>query len=181
MYCKNCGKEIKNDASFCGNCGILLSGEVNNHLVRISFYSEDWTRKKSLAIASLPYFDVMADEDYLYFIRLPKYHSGAVGLVVGLILFNILGAIIGTIVGNSSDAKKRKAYREAWINSEHKIISNNFEKDILVKIPIKKAKELLSLKKHQIIYSNGNEEIVLRKNKNEVERLNNYLLQNNVL
>lgn len=28
MYCKYCGKEIKNDINFCSNCGKNLSGEI---------------------------------------------------------------------------------------------------------------------------------------------------------
>lgn len=175
MFCKKCGNEIKNSASFCVKCGTKISVFADNDLSQAHFYSEDWTRKKVFAIASLPYFDVMIDDSYVYFIRLPKYTSATVGLIVGLLLFNILGAFVGSMIGSSNDAKKRKKYREAWIDSGQKIISKNFEKDVYFKILISKAKELLTLEKHRITVLYGDKTIVLQKNKKEVERLNNYL------
>lgn len=175
MFCKNCGKELKDGAGFCGKCGTKINNHTNNNLNQVQFYSEDWTRKKVFAIASLPYFDVMIDNKHVYFIELPKYKSATTGLIVGLILFNLLGAFIGSMIGSSSDAKKRKKYRGTWIDSGQKIISQNFEKDIYFKIPISKAKELLTLEKHRITVPYGDDKIVLQKNKKEVERLNNYL------
>jgi len=141
MYCKKCGNEIKDSANFCRNCGTKIDVAEYRPLIRVNFYSEDWTRRRVFAIASMPYYDVMADENFIYFIKLPKYDSSLVGLIVGLLLFNIIGAFIGASIGSSSDAKKRGLYRAAWIDSGNKIISNDFAKDIQIKIPINEARE----------------------------------------
>ncbi len=175
MFCKTCGNEIKSSSSFCGKCGTKIDKHTNNNLNQVIFYSEDWTRKKVFAVASLPYFDVMVDDNFVYFIELPKYSSATTGLIVGLLLFNILGAFFGNMIGSSSDAKKRRIYRETWINPGQQIISGDFRKNTYLKIPINKVKETLSLEKHRITFLEGNEKVVLQKNKKEVERLNNYL------
>ena len=175
MFCKNCGNKINDSSNFCKTCGTKTSVFISNSLGKAHFYSEDWTKKQFLAIASLPRFDVMIDDNFIYFIELPRYHSSAVGLIVGLLIFNILGAIIGYAIGNSSDVEKRKNCRATWIDSEQNIISRNFENDFCFKIPISRANELLTLEKHRIIVSYNSEEIVLRKNKKEVEKFKNYL------
>lgn len=175
MFCKKCGNKIGDSVSFCVKCGTKINDQVNKVSGRANFYSADWTRKKIFAIASLPYYDVMVDDNYIYLIKLPKYSGAATGLILGLILANILGAFIGSSIGSSSDTKKRKKYREGWIDSGQRIISQNFEKDVFLKIPINGVKKLLTLEKHRITYIMEGEKIVLQKNKQEVERLNNYL------
>lgn len=177
MFCKKCGGEINSGASFCKKCGTNTSDNVgsNSAISQDHFYSEDWTKKGTFSIASLPYFDVMVDDKYVYFIKLPKYSSGTVYMLVGLVLLNLLGAIIGNIMGNANDKEKRMKYRSSWLGSGQKLISQNFEKNVYFKVPIGKAKNLLILEKHKITVSNGDDKIVLQKNKKEVERLNNYL------
>lgn len=175
MFCKKCGNEIGNSVSFCVKCGTKINDQVNKVSSKVNFYSADWTRKKVFAIASLPYYDVMIDDTYIYLIKLPKYSAAATGLIVGLVLANIIGAFIGSSIGSSSDTKKRKKYREGWIDSGQRIISQNFEKDVYFKIPISKAKELLIMEKHRLTVSSSDEKIVLQKSKIEVERLNNYI------
>ena len=176
MYCRKCGTEQENNASFCHSCGeaINKSSSSNN----FQFYSEDWRRKKVFTIASLPYYDIALDENFLYLISLPRYKGGTLGLILGLILFNILGAIIGTMIGNSSDKNKRKNYRSNWLGSEQKIISNTYEKDVFIKIPRDSIKRFVSFENKKIVVSFGNKKAVLVKNKNEIERLNNYLNEN---
>lgn len=175
MFCKKCGNKINDGSSFCKECGTKIGISANNSLGKANFYSEDWTKKQFLAISSLTYFDVMIDDNFIYFIKLPKYNSSTVGLIVGLLLFNIVGAFIGNMIGSSSDTKKRKNYRGTWIDSEQNIISQNFENDFCFKIPISKANELLTSEKHRVTVFYNSEKIVLQKSKKEVEKLNNYL------
>jgi uncharacterized membrane protein len=32
MYCKNCGQQVADNATFCGNCGTQVGGAVNNNV-----------------------------------------------------------------------------------------------------------------------------------------------------
>lgn len=173
MFCKNCGNSLNDSASFCNKCGNSVNNQ-NRQLIQAQYYSEDWT-KKGFAVASLPYFDVMADSNFLYFIKLPRYSSSTAGLIIGLFLFNIVGAFVGYSIGNSSDRKKRKKYRSFWLSPEQKLTSGDYEKDVNFKVPLKKSKELLSLDRHKITLFHNNEKIIFQKNKAEVEKLNNYL------
>ena len=57
MYCKNCGKEISNDAIFCSGCGIRIDNErvkptVDEQTVDQEYYStlfvdKDYRRESS--------------------------------------------------------------------------------------------------------------------------------------
>ena len=184
MYCEKCGTKYENNSKFCPNCGNRISKEDSQlppePIKEVQFYSKDWRRRNVFAIASLPYYDLALDTNYLYLIKLPGYQFGSLGLIVGLILFNLLGAIIGFIIGNSSDKKRRNKYRSAWLNSEQKIISTDFKKDIFKKIPLDQVQNAILLEKKKITINYNGEKIVLSKNKEELERFNNYL-NNHVL
>lgn len=115
--------------------------------INIKFYSEDWRRIQVLAITSLPYYDIMVDENNIYLIKLPKYNSTILGLFLGFIFFPLIGAFPGAFIGSQIDAKKRKNYRSTWLNFDSKIISQDYKKDIFLKLPLKNFKNNLILKK----------------------------------
>jgi len=186
-FCKNCGSKVLN-SDFCQNCGtktnISSSTPSSFPTARISsektlvdeiFYSEDWRRKKIFAISSFPYFDVMLDKQYLYLIEMPKYSGATLGLILGLIVFNIIGAFIGSSLGSSSDTKKRKYYRSAWINLDYKLISNDFDKDIFIKIPLINLKGNIIFGKNKFTIIQGDKKIVLQKGQKEFSRFNEYI------
>ena len=167
MFCSNCGNKIKKGAQFCQNCGNDIRADSRKKLhvtssnltisdKKISedlFYSEDWSRTKVFVIATIPHFDILIDEEYLYLIRFPISHSGALGSFLGFMLFSIIGAVIGAIIGNSSDRKKRKKYRSVWVNSNHDLVSGEYEKYIFLKIPISQLGDSLVLKKTNLLCS----------------------------
>ena len=100
---------------------------------------------------------------------MPK-HSGATwGLILGLIILNLIGALIGSSIGGSSDRKKRKWYRSAWVNDDHKIISDDYAHDIFLKVPLENLKNNLILVKNKFILTFGEKKIVLQKGKKEFE------------
>lgn len=185
MFCTNCGTKIENEADFCQNCGIKaesLDKQRKTNITKEStlesalFYGEDWMRTKYFAISSLPHFDILVTKDNFYLIKLIKTHGGTIGLILGLVLFNILGAIIGTIIGNSSDRNKRKNYRAAWVNSDQKIISNEYQNNIFLKIPKDNLRNAISFKKNKIvIIVNRDETITLKKNKVEYGKFNKFI------
>jgi len=56
MYCKNCGKEISNDAIFCSGCGIRIDNErvkptVDEQTVDQEYYSTLFVDKDETLIA----------------------------------------------------------------------------------------------------------------------------------
>lgn len=80
MYCENCGTKIADGAEFCQDCGRKINASSTTHIsvdketpISIKngdvFYSEEWRRKKVFAIASMPYFDVIADKQNLSLIK----------------------------------------------------------------------------------------------------------------
>lgn len=188
MFCEHCGTKIEEGTLFCQNCGKTTAGILSvskkvatpqktvhtstssMSVSTIDYYGEDWRRKKVFAIASLPYYDVMVDKDFLYIIQMPKYGGQTLGLILGLILLNLIGAVIGSSMGSSSDSKKRKWYRTAWIK-DGQLISNDYTHDIFLKVPLASLKGNLVLGKNKFTLTNGDQKIVFQKSQKEIERL----------
>ncbi len=186
MFCDNCGTKIDKGAEFCQNCGRKASTSsvaspvaphVDATATPISqggdfFYGQ---RKQFLAISGLPYYDVMIDKDYLYIIKLPSYNMSTWGLIIGLIVLNIIGAAIGSSMGASSDAKKRKWYRSAWIDENKNLTSREYDRDIFMKVPLNHLKGNIVLKPKQFELTQGEKKIVLKKGKKAMEDFTNYI------
>lgn len=188
MFCENCGTKIDQGAEFCQNCGRKVdasSPTTNDSRVDTPvavqagdiFYSKEWKRKKIFAVASMPYFDVLADKQYLSLIRMPSYSGQTWGLILGLIILNILGAIIGSIMGGNSDTKKRNWYRSAWVDSNNNITSREYDRDVYIKIPLVQVKTAVIFKPNKFEVEYDGKKLVLQKSKVEVERLTNFINQ----
>lgn len=177
MFCKNCGKKNEEKERFCGKCGcridsstpteVFVTPIITEEIEEDIFYSEDWQQKKVLVVASFPYFDVMVDKKYLYIIRIPKYYSAPVFTIIGLCVLSLVGAGIGYYLGAQSDEKKRKKYRSSWVDLNHNIISNDYIKDILIKIPLNQIKNEIEFGTNRFKLKLGNENIVLKKGQKE--------------
>lgn len=175
MFCEHCGTKIEDGAEFCQNCGRKTSTSSAAPKSSTStppttpekaiggdiFYSEDWRKKGGIAITSLPYYDVMVDGDYLYVIKMPKYNNATLGFILGLVVLNILGAAIGSSMGSSSDKKKRKWYRSAWVNSDRQLTSREYVNDIFLKIPLKNLKDHIIIAKRKFTLTFEGKKIVL--------------------
>lgn len=181
MFCENCGTKLEKDAQFCQNCGRKAVGtsatpdispkiENTTPVGVADFYSSDWRRKKAWAIASLPYMDVMVDKDNIYAIKLPSYNGSAWGLFLGLILANIIGAAIGEAIGSSSDTKKRKWYRSAWV-VDGKLTSNHWMNDLFLKVPLSELRGQIEFGKNKFTLTHGEQKLVLKKTQKEIDRL----------
>lgn len=190
MFCTNCGTKIEEEAEFCQKYGTKVENsdktekgnkrpadkKLSTVLDDAVFYGEDWIRAKYFAISSLPHFDILVTKDNFYLIRLPKTHGATLGLILGLVLFNILGAIVGTIIGNSSDKNKRKKYRLAWVDSDLKLTSREYENNVFLKIQKDKLRNTLSFRKDKfVVIADDDETITLKKNKNEYERFSKFI------
>lgn len=186
MFCENCGTKIENNAEFCQNCGRKVgasSHSTNDPKVDTPvaiqagdvFYSKEWKRKKIFAVASMPYFDVLADKQYLSLIRMPSYSGQTWGLILGLIVLNILGAIIGSVMGGNSDTKKRNWYRSAWVDANNNIISREYDRDVYIKIPLTQVKNAVVFKPSKFEVEYEGKKLVLQKSKVEVDRLTKFI------
>lgn len=186
MFCEHCGTQNKKDSEFCQNCGrkvVASSPSTNDSKVDTPvavqagdiFYSKEWKRKKIFAVASMPYFDVLADKQYLSLIRMPSYSGQTWGLILGLIILNILGAIIGSIMGGNSDTKKRNWYRSAWVDSNNNITSREYDRDVYIKIPLSQVKTAVIFKPSKFEVEYEGKKLVLQKSKVEVDRLTKFI------
>lgn len=189
MYCEQCGTKKEQGAEFCQNCGRKLDTSSEPLLVdayedsattlisqtREFLYIQDWQRKKFFAISGLPYYDVMVDKDYFYIIKMPAYNMSSWGLIIGLIVLNIIGAIIGSSMGASSDDKKRKWYRSAWIDENKNLISHEYDHDLFMKVPLIHLRGNIILKPNQFELAQGEKKIFLKKNKISMEELTKYI------
>ncbi len=185
MFCENCGSEIDQGAEFCQNCGRKVGASSSTKQSKIDtpldvqardvFYSKEWRRKKVFAVVSMPYFDVLADKQYLSLIRMPSYKGQTWGLIIGLVILNIIGAIIGAILGGNSDTKKRNWYRSAWVDSNNNITSREYDRDIYIKIPIEQVKTVVVFKPNKFEVEFDGKKLVLQKSEVEVELLTNFI------
>jgi hypothetical protein len=137
--------------------------------VPVDFYGENWQRKKAFAFATLPYFDVMIDKKYLYVIQMPKYSGATLGFILGLFVLNIIGAFIGYSIGASSDNKKRRWHRSAWISVDHQLISNEYTSDVFLKVPLEDLRGNLVLGKNKFTLTSGGKTVVFQKGQKDFE------------
>ncbi len=133
---------------------------------RIAFYGESWRRKGSslnFTFKKKPlYFDVMIDDRYLYLIEMPSYDSDSVGL------FFPFGALIGMAV-DSENFRKRQEFRSTWIDNKEDIISNDYEKYLLLKIPLKDLTRHIFLNKRAVTLFGDDKKITLERYKREFD------------
>jgi len=186
MFCEHCGTKNEKNSEFCQNCGRRVgasspsaSDSKVDTPVAIQagdvFYSKEWKRKKIFAMASMPYFDVLADKHYLSLIRMPSYSGQTLGLILGLILLNILGAIIGSIMGGNRDTEKRNWYRSAWVDSSNNITSCEYDRDVYIKIPLSQVKASVVFKPSKFEVEYEGKKLVLQKSEVEVNRLTKFV------
>lgn len=164
MFCENCGTKVEKDSQFCSGCGreieinsITSPDSEKKFSKEIQFYGKDWHQSKFFSISSLPYFDVMIDNSSLYLIKAPTYNNAGWGLLLGFIFLSFIGAAIGIAIGSFIATKKRKSYRLAWL-VDSKLISQAYEKDVFLKIPLKNLRSTLILGrgKFELTYNNNN-------------------------
>lgn len=137
-----------------------------------NFYSKNWLQMNKTVIYSRPHYDFLIDDSYFYLIKISDYNYG-------LFTFLFFG-FAESIFGDSVDSKKREEYRSSWVDSDGNIISNNFENNIFLKIPLVDLSKSLFYKENGIIYSGlflnyGDHKIRMSNNKKEYKRLLGYL------
>lgn len=135
------------------------------------FYSQDWERTKVFTLSVLPRFDILITQQFLYLIELPKSLAHDLGGV-------LLGGL-GQTIANSAEKKAGNKVRSAWLDSNQQLISNEFEKIALLKIPKESLKDSILLKKSfrqkLAIFTYNDKKITLQGDKNEYEKLKSYL------
>lgn len=191
MFCGNCGNQLKKNSAFCPNCGFKLGQSANIETPKTSelpnmarFYNENWQRVKFASSGG--YYDILVDKDYFYLIWLPSYSSATFGTIVGLVILQLLGAILGYYIGKSEDDKKRKQYRSKWVDANYNLVSQDYEKNIVFKIPLAELQTSLVFyrnsffKKDRFTINYNGKKYTLRKNKIACRLFFNYL-ESNVL
>ena len=163
MFCSKCGQNNPDEAVFCSQCGTSLSEIMESLSVSGNFryYGRNWKRVKSLAVISLPYYDVAVDDEFIYLIEIPKYQAAAWGILILVTLsLSIIGIVFGIIIaviGASRDTRKRNDFRGTWIDEDNNIKSKKYEAVTFQKIPLQKASSILDMKKRSFsIVINGN-------------------------
>lgn len=171
MHCSNCGTKNAEGAQFCANCGAKMSdkaaaptpADISSKTV---FYSTGLPRAKSLAVAVVPQFDLMADEENLYILKLPPSYAPLWGFLIGLLVLRLLGMLIGAAIGEAIANARRKSARATWVDENNKLISSQYEKYIFLKIPLKDLKHHLTFEKGKYFVIKYNEgTITLRASK----------------
>lgn len=184
MYCEHCGTKTEEAAQFCHGCGkqIIKGGEkVSSDAVAVNlivddiFYSEEWQVRQSLGLLSSSHFDILLDKKDMYVIKLPSYNWGALGFVIGLFVLSILGAAIGAAIGGSHNAKKRKWYRSAWVDSNGKVFSHAYKQDIYMTIPLESLKKGIVYYKNRFTFIYKDKKITLQRSEKQVVRLKQYI------
>lgn len=126
------------------------------------FYSEDW-RQEVFAFGSLPFFDIMIDKEYLYMIKMPRWRPTGLkenSILVGS-LFTGLGLLGAYAVGDARKRKYYKTYRSSWISPDHNLISQDYEKDIFLKIPLSELKNNFKLSRNKFVVIHNKNKITL--------------------
>jgi hypothetical protein len=182
MYCQNCGTKNDGGVQYCANCGEKITSAeattptTEHQPTKKVFYSENWPRAKTMAIAVAPTYDLMADDDNFYVLKLPSSSAPVWGLFIGLIFLRLIGMVIGTAIGEAIAVSKRKSARNTWLDENHNLISSVYENYIFLKIPLAELKQHLSFEKGKFLvikYSDG--KITLRKTKKEYAIAEDYL------
>jgi len=178
MFCTNCGKQIADDSSFCEKCGNKTSTSSRElNITKNFFYSKEWTKSGGFYFASIPHFDILIIQEYLYLIKFPKSYASTIGLIIGL-FFSLIGAVLGVLIGISIEKNKRKEFRSRWINTNGQLTTNEYENNYYFKIPISDLNNNFVLNGKKIKLSYRGEMITLKGNGNEVDRLSQYIKKN---
>jgi len=134
------------------------------------FYSQDWERTRVFTLSILPHFDILITNKFLYLIAFSTNVAHSVAGTMG---------VLGPMVADSAEKKERNKVRSTWLDSNLKLISREYEKGVLLKIPSEKLKESLLLKKffrqHLAIFTFDNQKITLQNNTDEYERFAKYV------
>lgn len=190
MFCPNCGGQLKDSSKFCPSCGRQMTPASDAKALKVTalnpalFYNENWQRVKF--ISSGGYYDILVNKDHFYLIWLPSYSSATVGTVIGLVVLQLLGAILGYYIGKSEDDKKRKQYRSKWVDTNYNLVSQDYEKNIVFKIPLAELQTSLVFyrnsffKKDRFTINYNGKKYTLRKNKIACRLFFNYF-ESNVL
>ncbi len=182
MYCPSCGTKNDEGVQYCANCGAKITSlkvatPTREHQpTKKVFYSENWPRAKTLAIAVVPVYDLMADDEDFYIIKLPPSYAPAWGFFIGLIFARLIGMLIGSAIGEAIAVSKRKSARNTWLDQNHNLISSAYGNYVFLKIPLKELKQHLIFKKGKFLVASYNEgKITLRKAKKEYSIAEDYL------
>jgi hypothetical protein len=176
MNCNSCGKTINEEVKFCKYCGKEVNKNLGMEVDKALFYSEGWTQTKFFAIASIPSYDILITKTNFYLINFPNTNWGTIGCILGFFILTLLGAIIGALIGGNSDNNLRKNLRATWINKNHELISNDYEKNIFIKITKDKLKNSLVFKGNNCIcIKKDNTIITLKNNKDELKRFKTFI------
>ena len=190
MFCPNCGKQLKDSSKFCPSCGRQMTPTSDAQALKVStlnpalFYNENWQRVKFLSSGG--YYDIIVDKNDFYLIWVPGYNSATVGTIVGFLVLNILGGVLGYMIGKSEDDKKRKQYRSKWVDPNYNLVSQEYEKNIVLKIPLADLQNSLVFyrnsffKKDRFTINYDGKKRTLRKNKIACKLFFNYF-ESNVL
>lgn len=170
MFCAECGAENDKDVQFCASCGSKMPVKNEDGSIKSVYYTYGWPRAKALAIAVVPQFDLMADENNFYVLRLPPSYAPVWGFLIGLIVLKLIGMLIGAAIGEAIANAKRKSARATWINENNHLLSKQYEKYIFLKIPLKDLKHHLSFEKGKYLVIKYNEgTLTLRGSKKECQ------------
>jgi len=138
---------------------------------KVLFYSQNWERTKVFTLSVLPRFDILITQQFLYLIELPTSLTHDTG--------GILLGVLGQTIANSAEKKAVDKVRSAWLDSNQQLISNEFEKIVLLKIPKENLKNSIVLKKSfrqkLATFTYNDKKIALQGNKTEYERFKIYL------
>lgn len=183
MNCKKCGAKTEEGARFCPGCGtgipiesVIQEPKALPQMSKAVFYSENWPRAKTMAIAVVPTYDLMADDDNFYVLKLPPSYAPVWGFFIGLVFLKLIGMLIGSAIGGAIAVAKRKSARNTWLDEDHGLTSSEYEKYIFLKIPLKELKQHLSFEKGKFMvikYSEG--KLTLHRAKKEYAVAEDYL------
>jgi len=126
------------------------------------FYSKDW-RQEVFAFGSLPFFDVMIDKEHLYLIKMPeaKLNNTKEHFISFASLFTGLGLIGFYAIRDTRKIKFFKNYRLSWVNSDDKLISQDYEKHIYLKVPLSDLKDKITFGKNKFYLTHNGKKVVL--------------------
>jgi hypothetical protein len=129
------------------------------------FYSTDW-RQEVFAFGSLPFFDVMIDNEYLYLIKMPeaKLNNVKEYFISFASLFTGSGLIGFYAIGDTRKIKYYKTYRLSWVDSDNKLTSQDYEKHVFLKVPLSDLKDKITFGKNKFYLTyNGKKVTLIRK------------------
>ena len=144
---------------------------MENRNNEVLFYSQDWERTKVFTLSVLPQFDILITNKYLYLIESPK----SLAHDIGGVMLGVLGQLIAT----SAEKKAGNKIRSTWLDSNQQLISLEYEKISLLKIPKEELENSILFKKSfrqkLAIFTYNDKNIYLQNNKTEYERLKTYV------